>query len=506
MTEAAPWSRERPAPAPTDRRGVLLRTVAIVNQKGGSGKTTTAINLAAALAHRGARTLLVDMDPQGHCGLGLAIPEPQADLHIGDALTAPPGRPIDLSRLIWHVARGLDLIPATTKLAALEAPRGGLAEFEDRDSRLAQFLGRVAEVYDWCLVDCSPSIGLLAYNALRAASQVLIPVETAFFALQGASKQVATILALSRRTGTAIPFAILPTLHEPDSQLAVDVLSELQRRFAEHLLPVTIRVDSRLKEAASLGLPAIELDADCPGARDYLALATHLLGPRTASPRARRPRTDEAGETGPFPLSARVQGAGAPVPPTPIEPVLVAAQTSVHVAMPVPRAAPMTRAAELAARARRLAARSAELSRRLDSDPDVARVMKDLDPDRRPVRPEPNDYAERLPSLRRVFGVKITARGVVFVQPGGPGSTIFVAGDHNNWSPTATPMRYNPELGLFEACVRMPQGRHRYRLVVDGRWVTDGYNPLREPNPFGEEDSVVVIETIEQQASATNIA
>ncbi|HBS29240.1 MAG TPA: chromosome partitioning protein ParA, partial [Phycisphaerales bacterium] len=169
-------------------------------------------NLAAALARRGRRTLLMDLDPQSHCAVGLAVPEEAIDLQSGDALLHA-GRAIDLSRLVWTVARNLDLIPSTTKLAGVEAARGGLADRDDREARLAVFLASVDSRYDYALIDCPPSIGLLTFNALRAAGEVLIPVETAFFALQGAAKQIATLRAVCRRFGTQAGFRVVATMH-----------------------------------------------------------------------------------------------------------------------------------------------------------------------------------------------------------------------------------------------------------------------------------------------------
>lgn len=167
-----------------------MRTIAIINQKGGCGKTTTAINLSSLLARRGRRVLLVDMDPQSHCAAGLGIPEQRIDQDIGDAMLAAGVRTIDPARLLWRAGRNLDLAPSRMRLAGLEAARGGLNELADKELRLLSALGLLAKDYDLCCIDCPPSIGLLTYNSLAAADVVLIPVETAFFSLQGDRKSV----------------------------------------------------------------------------------------------------------------------------------------------------------------------------------------------------------------------------------------------------------------------------------------------------------------------------
>jgi len=250
-----------------------VRIITIINQKGGCGKTTTAINLAAAMARGGLRTLLVDLDPQSHCAVGLGIPEARIDLDIGDVMVLPNNRPIDTTRLLWRVGRNLDLAPSRMKLAGLEAARGGLADKPDKERRLAQVLERLNGDYDVALIDCSPAIGLLTFNAIAAANSVLIPVETGFFALQGATRQLTTIKTLAKRLNVEIPISFVPTLHDEGSTVSHDLLGELQRRFGHQLSPIVIRRDPKLREAASFGQPAIEHAPDSPGSKDYLDLA-----------------------------------------------------------------------------------------------------------------------------------------------------------------------------------------------------------------------------------------
>lgn len=264
-----------------------MRTIAIVNQKGGCGKTTSAINLAGVFAASGYKTLLVDMDPQSHCAAGLAIPEQRIDVQIGDAMAAVgTSREVDTERLLWRVSRNLDLAPSTMKLATVEAARGELAGKSDAESRLSKVLGRLGGKHDICFIDCSPAIGLLTYNALVAADEVVIPVETGFFSLQGATKQVNTIRTLAKRLGAAPMYRLLATLHSPESALATELLEELKRRFPGKVIPQVIRYDQRLRESASFGQPIIEYAPSSTGAEDYRGLAQWLAENRpTASMR-----------------------------------------------------------------------------------------------------------------------------------------------------------------------------------------------------------------------------
>lgn len=253
-----------------------MRTIAIVNQKGGCGKTTTSINLAATLAARGLRTLLVDMDPQSHCAAGLGVPEDRIETGIAEALLAEPVGGEQPERMLWEVAKNLRLAPSTVALAGLEAARGGLAACADRDARLAKLLDRLADRFDWCIIDCPPTIGLLTFNALRAADEALVPVETGYFALKGSERQVATIEAMAARLGRALPLRILPTLHRPDAKLASDLHAAIQRRHGAATLPVSIREHESLREAAGFGQPITEYAPASEACQDFVQLVAWL--------------------------------------------------------------------------------------------------------------------------------------------------------------------------------------------------------------------------------------
>jgi len=276
-----------------------VRTIAIVNQKGGCGKTTSAINLAGVFAGAGYKTLLVDMDPQGHCAAGLAIPEQRIDVQIGDAMLATAqNRPFDADRLLWRVSRNLDLAPSTMKLASLEASRGDFAGQPGAELRLSRVLQRIGANHDICLIDCSPAIGMLAFNALVAADEVMIPVETGFFSLQGATKQVNTIKALGKRLGASPTYRLLATLHNGESVMATELLEELRRRFGAKLIPHAIRYDQRLREAAAFGQPVVEYSPDSTGAMDYRTLAQWLLDNRPPTSRREVEATEPTVSTG----------------------------------------------------------------------------------------------------------------------------------------------------------------------------------------------------------------
>ena len=256
-----------------------MRTIAIINQKGGCGKTTTSINLAACLARLGHKTLLVDMDPQGHCGVGLAVPEEQIERTIYDALIEEvDGRAAKVSEIVWQIASDFDLAPSNIKLAGV---RAGLRRPRSvAKIGLLKALESVRANYEWCIIDCPPSVGLLTFNALCACDEVIVPVETGFFSLHGLAKMMETLEVLKDRCDKDILIRVLPTLYDTRTKLAREVLSELRSKFREYLMESTVNFNTKLKEAASFGQPITEYDPGSRGYKDFVNLARELMGHR----------------------------------------------------------------------------------------------------------------------------------------------------------------------------------------------------------------------------------
>ena len=485
-----------------------MRTVAIVNQKGGCGKTTSAINLSAVLARAGKRVLLIDMDPQGHCAAGLGVPEARIESDVGDAMLSVGQRPIDASKLLWRAGRNLDLCPSRMKLAGLEAARGGFAELPDKERRLSQLLDKFSQEYDVAVIDCPPSIGLLTYNALAAADMVMIPVETAYFALQGATRQVSTVRTLSRRLGSNIATWILPTMHDAKNPVSTDLLEELSRRFTDKVIPVVVRHDPRLREAVSFGQTILDYQPGSMGAEDYGRLGVWTL-------ENLRARTWSAPEQIDTPIVEAAAGIGGAPQPVPARPTPTPAATQAN------EVKPASRAEDVARRAQELLRRIA-LGKgpgpgagwsQVESPAQAATAVVDAvgtvpaqSPAAVALQPLPSGAASRHvlrvveepavearpinPATQRLLGVRETSQGLLFVQPLALGNAVAIAGSFNGWSATAHVMRRNEALGVFELCLRVPKGKLQYRLVVDGRWMNDPHNPNTEPNPFGEHNSV----------------
>ena len=249
------------------------RIIAVVNQKGGVGKSTTAVNLGASLALMGRRVLLVDIDPQGNTttGVGIdknAIDEDSYSVLLDGAAIAGVVQPTDVENL-W-------ILPATLALAGAEIE---LVTVERREHRLKDALAATGDTYDIIMIDCPPSLGLLTVNALAAAQEIIIPVQAEYYALEGLS-QLTTIVDRAR-AGLNPDLAILGvliTMFDGRTRLAVEVLDEVHRFFPDRVFHTQIPRNIRLSEAPSYGKPAVLFDPKSRGAQAYIQLAREMLG------------------------------------------------------------------------------------------------------------------------------------------------------------------------------------------------------------------------------------
>ena len=317
-----------------------VRLIALMNQKGGVGKTTTTVNLAAAFARAGRSTLVVDLDPQAHATLHLGIDPPALNTSVYDVLLDPQ---TDLSKAIIQRSENLAVLPALTDLAAIE---GELANAPDRQKRLETALNRVAGKYEFVLFDCPPSLGLLTLNGLAAAREVLIPMQAHFLALQGVGKLLETVRLVSRAVNPKLKVTgIVLCSHDNASTHSKEVVADLESffdqarsaagasetpwKFARVLKPA-IRRNIKLAECPSFGQTIFEYAPQAAGAEDYQKIADQLirewdamlekLGIKPPTPAAADPRSQAAQlppeihvvETTPTPKSKPAKAAAAP--------------------------------------------------------------------------------------------------------------------------------------------------------------------------------------------------
>ncbi len=264
----------------------MSRVIAIANQKGGVGKTTTAINLGAALAVAEQRTLIIDIDPQGNATSGLGLEGRQSRPTVYDVL-------VERRSVASCVAKGvhfdhLDLLPSTKHLVGAEIELVGEGE---RESILRAALAPIRDEYDFILVDCPPSLGLLTLNTLTAADSVLIPIQCEFYALEGLSQLLNTVRVVQKGLNPSLEIeGVLLTMYDKRLNLSRQVAEEAVQYFGRKVYRTQIPRNVRLAEAPSFGSPIVEYDALSAGAQSYLALAREVIQARDE----RRPTRETA--------------------------------------------------------------------------------------------------------------------------------------------------------------------------------------------------------------------
>ena len=250
----------------------MAKIISLANQKGGVGKTTTAINLSAALAKEGKKVLLVDADPQANASSGLGIDIRNLEATIYECLVSG----IDPKLAIHHTGvDNLDLIPSHIDLVGAEIEMLGL---EDRELLMKRILSHLRDQYDFILIDCSPSLGLITVNALTASDSVIIPVQAEFFALEGIAKLLNTIKIIKSKLNPQVKIeGFLVTMFDNRLRLSTQVYDEVKKHFGSLVFNTVITRNVRLSEAPSHGLSVLDYDPSSKGAKNYAALAKEVI-------------------------------------------------------------------------------------------------------------------------------------------------------------------------------------------------------------------------------------
>ncbi len=358
-----------------------MRIISIINQKGGCGKTTTAINLAASLANNDRKVLLIDLDPQAHATLGLNI---KANLNIYNVLSKLTNKKARLEEVIQKADQNFDIVPSNIVLSTLEQELAGEI---GRESQLRDTVNNFKGDYDYILIDCPPNLGILTINAVRAASEVIIPVEASRFSFEGLGQLMSIIGLVKDRLNHNVAARVLVTNFDSRLQHSFKMLERIKSDFKDKLFSNIIHVNVKLKEAQNQGTHIFNYDKYCRGSKDYFSLSREII----MQEKTPRPALD------------------------------------------------------------------------------LEKKMKAL-------------LKERLPRLTEV----------VFSVLAPDAKEVHITGDFNHWKlDNAT--RMEQDNGAWRKKLNLSAGKYHYRFVIDGKWVEDANNPIREVNPYGSMDSLIEV-------------
>lgn len=409
-----------------------MRIISIANQKGGCGKTTTAINLAAALGKNGRRVLLIDLDPQAHASLGLNVESQDSIYNVISKLTP---RKLRLDNIIQRIESSFDIVPSNILVGTLEQE---LADEIGRELKLSEVIATVKDNYDYILIDCAPSLGILTVNALRASDELIIPVETSRFSIQGVEHLLDIVNLVRDRLNHPIQCRVLITMFDSRLRHSFAMLETFRKKFSELLFDTIVHTNVKLKESAVMGQTVAVYDKYSRGSKDYFSLSREIICAE------KKPAGADIKE----PVAVKFKDLLAQEP---VEPLSLQAPVS---AEPVEA-----------------------LSEAVSIDSEVTA----------PVFSEKMEKVveQELKQIQQLFPVR-------FSYEAANAKSIFVTGSFNDWS-LDDHCRLKQLNGKWEAVIPLKPGVYKYQFIVDGVWKEDPVNPSKERNSFGDVNSLIEV-------------
>ena len=251
-----------------------MRIVSIANQKGGCGKTTSAINLSACLAHKGRKVLLIDMDPQGHSAIGLNINIDELEKTVLNTLCNSNDAKVVLNDVTIQVDDNFDIAPSNISLSTFEQH---LSMVQGRETKLKEAIDGLYQIYDYIIIDCPPNLGLLTFNSLIASTEVIVPIEMSLFSLHGISRLLEIVTLVREKTGHEIRIKVIATMYDKRTRISKEVLQDIKNHFKDSMFRTVVNTNVKLKEAASFGRSIVDYDRKAKGFSDYMALAEEVI-------------------------------------------------------------------------------------------------------------------------------------------------------------------------------------------------------------------------------------
>ena len=434
-----------------------MKIISIANQKGGCGKTTTAINLASALSINGKRVLLIDLDPQAHASLGLDIESQDSIYNVISRLTP---RKLKLDNIIKKID-GFDVAPSNILVGTLEQE---LADEIGRELKLLEVINTVKDRYDYILIDCAPSLGILTVNAIRVSQELIIPVETSRFSMQGV-EHILDIVALVRdRLNHHVQCKVLITMFDSRLRHSFAMLSTFKERFKDYLLDTIVHVNVKLKESAVMGKSVFSYDKYCRGSKDYNSLAKEIISySEEKKAEAVIKRED---------VTAAKQD---------LKEVMRKLEEAVK--EEVAKAEAGKGNEEVETEAEELAETISDRSQ--TENLGLQELEKRLETDFSTLSTRMQETIKE--EIQGLFQVKFSIEG-------SNAKSVYVTVSFNDWSLDDT-CRLKKVDNRWETTVELKPGTYKYQFIVDGIWKEDPQNPNKERNSFGDVNSLIEVKS-----------